>query len=315
MDLPAAWPDAAVPGWSGGAAYVDGRFVPIAEATIPLTDWGYRRSDVTYDVVSVWGGAFFRLGDHLRRFRASMETFRLDPGLDDAAIRRVLHALVRAAGLREAYVAMDCLRGQPPPGQPRHPAFARAYLAAYAVPYVWLMRPEVIERGAHAIIATTPRIPQASLDARAKNFHWADLTAGLFEAHEKGADQPILLDHEGNVTEGPGFNVFCVTDGVVATPDHNVLEGISRLSVIELCHELGLPLEVRRVPVAELLEADEILLSTTAGGVVPVTRLDQRILGNDHAGPVAMRLRELYWEKRSAGWHGEPIDYGSLAAA
>src|ERR1700724_3283687 len=61
------------------AAYVDGRFMPIAEAMIPVTEWGYRRSDVTYDVVSVWDGAFFKLDDHMRRFRASMDYFRPDP--------------------------------------------------------------------------------------------------------------------------------------------------------------------------------------------------------------------------------------------
>jgi len=65
--------------WSSGAAYIDGRFMPIAEAAIPITDWGYRRSDVTYDVVSVWGGAFFRLNDHIGRFRRSMRALRLDP--------------------------------------------------------------------------------------------------------------------------------------------------------------------------------------------------------------------------------------------
>ena len=69
----------AAPNWQAGAAYIDGRFMPVAEAMIPVTDWGYRRSDVTYDVVSVWNGAFFKLDDHLRRFRASMEHFRLTP--------------------------------------------------------------------------------------------------------------------------------------------------------------------------------------------------------------------------------------------
>lgn len=113
------------PAWTAGAAYLDGHFMPIAEPAIPITDWGYRRSDVTYDVVGVRDGAFFRLDDHVRRFRASMETFRLKPPEDDAAIKRVLHRCVALAGLRDAYVAMDCLRGRPPAGAPYHPAYAR----------------------------------------------------------------------------------------------------------------------------------------------------------------------------------------------
>ena len=136
-----------------------------------------------------------------------------------------------------------------PPNVRRHPSNARNYLLAFAMPYVWLMPREVIERGAHLIIASTPRIPEVCVNPRAKNFHWADMTRALFEAQDKGADNPVLLDMDGNVTEGPGFNVFAVTDGVVATPDRGVLEGITRLSVIQMCEKLGIRCEVRTVPV------------------------------------------------------------------
>ncbi len=76
---PARPPAAATNPYSAGAAYIDGRFMPIGEAAIPITDWGYRRSDVTYDVVGVWEGSFFRLDDHIARFRASMRKFRFAP--------------------------------------------------------------------------------------------------------------------------------------------------------------------------------------------------------------------------------------------
>ncbi len=298
--------------WPGGAAYIDGRYMPIEEAAIPITDWCYRRSDVTYDVVGVWNGAFFRLDDHLRRFRASMRGLRLEPPEADDAIRLILSECVRRSGLREAYVAMDCLRGGPKPGMPRHPINCRNYLAAFAIPWVWVMSPEMQERGAHLIVAKTPRIADDSVDPRVKNFHWGDLTRGLFEAHDKGADNCVLLDREGLVTEGPGFNVFAVTDGAVATPDRGALEGITRLSVIELCRELGIPCAVRKLPAAELREADEIFLATTAGGIMPASRIDGRILGNDRPGPIASRLRERFWAKRAEGWHATPIEYGSI---
>ncbi len=295
---------------SAGVAYIDGRYMPVAEAAIPITDWGYRRSDVTYDVVGVWNGAFFRLHDHIRRFRASMDTFRLRPRESDEEIEAVLRQCVRLSGLRDAYVAMDCLRGRPPAGMPYHPAYARNYLAAFAIPWVNIMSEEMQLRGAHVVVAETVRIPSTSLDPRAKNFHWADLTRGQFEAHDRGADFCVLLDESGNVTEGPGFNVFVVTDGKVATPDTGVLEGITRRSVIELCDELGLDCTVRPVPASELRDADEVFFSTTAGGVMPVTRVDGRVMGNDRPGPVSMRLRETFWAKRAAGWHASPIDYG-----
>ncbi|HUN48749.1 MAG TPA: aminotransferase class IV [Stellaceae bacterium] len=295
--------------WPEGAAYVDGRYMPVAEAAIPITDWGYRRSDVTYDVVGVWGGAFFRLDDHIRRFRNSMRALRLEPPESDADIRAILAECVRRSGLREAYVAMDCLRGRPKPNLPRHPLNCRNYIAAFAIPWVWVVSPEVQERGAHLIVAKTPRIADESVDPKVKNFHWGDLTRGLFEALDQGADNCVLLDRDGFVTEGPGFNVFSVSDGAVATSDHGSLEGITRLSVQELCRELGLKFEIRKIPATELREADEIFLATTAGGIMPASRIDGRILGNDRPGPISAKLRETFWAKRAKGWHATPIEY------
>ena len=293
----------------GGAAYIDGRFMPLGEAAIPITDWAYRRSDVTYDVASVWKGYFFRLDDHIRRFRDSMNAWRFAPAETDDDIRDIALSVVALGQLQDAYVGMDCLRGKAKPGLPSHPANARNYIAVFARPFAWIIPPEVQARGAHLIIASTPRIPDSSVDPRVKNFHWGDLTRGLFEAHDQGADGAILLDHQGFVTEGPGYNVFAVLDGTVVVSDHGALEGVTRRTVIELCQELGIPVEVRPFTGDELREAGEVFLSTTAGGIMPAARLDKRILGNDRPGPIAAHLRELFWQRREAGWHGLKVDY------
>jgi branched-chain amino acid aminotransferase len=301
--------------FAAGAAYIDGRYMPIAQAAIPITDWGYRRSDVTYDVVGVWEGNFFRLDDHIHRFRASMRKFRFEPREGDEEIKAILNRCVALSGLKNAYVAMDCLRGRPAPGMPYHPAHARNYIAAFAIPWVWVMSLEIQKRGGHLIIAETLRIPAESVDPTAKNFHWADLTRGQFEALDRGADFALLLDSDGNVTEGPGFNVFMVTDGVVVTPDAGVLEGITRKSVIEICADLGIPARVGKVSANEAREADEIFLATTAGGVMPASRIDGRIMGNDRPGPISTKIKDTFWAKRAAGWHGTPVDYAAVAAA
>ena len=115
------------------------------------------------------------------------------------------------------------------------------------MPCVWLVPKEIREKGMHLIVASTPRIPEQYVNTRAKNFHWADMTRAMFEAEHKGAHNPVLLDLDGNVTEGPGFNVFAVRDGMVTSPNRGVLQGITRGAVIELCGKLGLPCEVRTV--------------------------------------------------------------------
>ncbi|MFN3261083.1 MAG: aminotransferase class IV [Pikeienuella sp.] len=297
--------------YAAGAAYLDGAFMPIGEAKIPITDWGYRRSDVTYDVVSVWEGLFFRLDEHVTRFRASMEKLRLSPRESDEEIKAILHRCVALAGLRSAYVAMDCLRGRPERGKPYHPAFARNYVAAFAIPWVSIVDEEMMQKGAHMIVADTVRIPPESVDPTAKNFHWGDLTRAQFEARDRGADFAILTDGAGLVTEGAGFNVFAVTGKRVVSPHRGALEGVTRLSVLELCPELGLEPVIEPMSVEALRGADEIFMTTTAGGVMPVSRIDGRMLCNDRPGLVTMKLHDLFWAKRRAGWLGTPVDYAA----
>lgn len=292
-----------------GVAFVRGAYVPIAEAAIPITDWGFLRSDATYDVVTVWEGAFFRLDAHLERFMRSCERFRLDPGLAPAQIAEVLAECVRRSGLRRAYVEMIVTRGQPPWGS-RDPRQAVNRFYAFAVPFVWIANEAQRERGLHLKVSAVQRIPASSVDPRAKNYHWNDLTMGLLGALDAGADTVVLSDAGGNVVEGPGFNIFCVKDGALVTPKEGVLEGISRRTVIEIARSLGLPVALRALPAEELRNADEAFLTTSGGGVLPVTRVDDRVLGTARPGPVTQRLLATYWE-----WHRDPaysraIDYG-----
>lgn len=296
--------------FSKGAAFCDGRYVPAGEASIPIMDWGFGKSDVTYDVVHVWNGAFFRLDRHLARFEKSMAGLRMSLPYDREGISTILTECVRLSGLREAYVAMIATRGVPLPGMPRRPSLMRNRFHAYAIPWIDVIPPDVQERGAHLIIAKTPRIAPESVDPTIKNFHWGDLVRAMFEAEDAGADNAILLDGAGLITEGPGFNVFMVKNGAVVSPDRGALEGITRQTVFDLCDALGIAWEIRAITADELRDADEIFTSTTAGGVMPASRIDGTILSNDRPGPVSARLKDAYWQWHREGRDCTPIDYG-----
>ena len=290
-----------LPDYSQGVAFVRGQYVPIAEAAIPMTDWGFLRSDATYDVVTVWDGAFFRLDAHLERFGASCARFRLEPGLSPAEITVVLEQCVRLSGLRSAYVEMIVTRGQPPWGS-RDPRQAVNRFYAFAVPYVWIANEVQRAQGLSLIVSDVQRIPASSVDPRAKNYHWNDLTMGLLGALDAGGDTVVLSDGAGNVVEGPGFNIFCVNaQGTLVTPAEGVLEGITRRTVIEMAAALGLPLQARALPAAELRSACEVFLSTSGGGVLPVTRVDGHSVGDGAVGPVTRQLVQTYWD-----WHRDP---------
>lgn len=288
------------PDFSQGCAWQRGQFVPIAQASIPITDWGFLRSDATYDVVTVWDGAFFRLDAHLDRFFASCERFRLDPGRSRDEVAAILAGCVRRAGLRSSYVEMIVTRGQPPWGS-RDPRQAVNQFHAFAVPYVWIANEEQRRRGLHVIVSDVQRIPPASVDPRAKNYHWNDLTMGLLGALDAGGDTVLLTDGAGHVVEGPGFNVFAVLQGRLVTPAAGVLEGVTRRTVIEMARSLDIPVELRALGVAELRGADEAFLSTSGGGVLPVTRVDGRPVASGAVGALTQRLVQTYWD-----WHRDP---------
>lgn len=295
--------------FANGAAYIHGRFVPIAEATISVLDWGLTRSDTTYDVVHVRHGMFFRLSDHLDRFETNMRKRRLTVPESRERLESILNRVVALTGLRDAYVAMVALRGRPAVPGSRRPADCEPHLVAYALPWIDVITPEVQERGAHIWISSIPRVPDASFDPTVKNYMWGDLESALWEAHDNGFDTAVLCDAQGLVTEGPGFNIFVVNNGVVYTPRHGSLRGITQKSALELCGELGIPAETADIPRAKLENADEVFLATTAGGIMPASRVGTHLMGNDRPGPISLRLKEHYWRRHKEGWHGTQVHY------
>ncbi|MGB0491607.1 MAG: aminotransferase class IV [Paracoccaceae bacterium] len=293
-----------------GAAWMNGHVLPISQATIPVNDWGLVHSDITYDVVPVINGAFFRFEEYLSRFFSSMESLYLDPGMNKSEVQKALHQMVSQSGLRDSYVAMVCSRGRPKIPGSRDPRDCENHFFAWCVPYVHVIKPEIIDQGATAWISQNVyRIPEESVNPRVKNYHWGDFTQGIFEAKDNKYETVILLDFDGNVTEGPGFNVFAIKDGVLITPDRGVLAGVSRKTVLEIADYLGIGTSIRPLSVDELLAADEVFLSSSGGGVIPIVRVNETIYGNGVKGPISVRLNETYWQWTTLEKYRDPINY------
>ncbi len=273
-----------------------GQIIPIAEAGVNVTDWGLTHCDIAYDVVPVWKGAFFRLDDYLTRFLASATALRMQTDMDRAAITQALHRMVAASGLQNSYVAMVAARGRNPIPGSRDPRDCDNHFYAWCVPYVHLVKPEAADLGTSIWIAkSVRRIPRDSVDPKVKNYHWGDFTSGLFEAKDNGYETTLLLDHNDNVTEGPGFNVFALFGDRLVTSDHGVLHGITRQTTLEMAAARGLSVETRALTLSEFWDADEVFLSTSGGGIIPVTQVDDRHFSNGAPGPVARQLRTDYF--------------------
>lgn len=297
------------PDFSRGCAFVEGEFLPVDQAAVPITDTGFTRSDVTYDVVGVWAGKFFRLDDHLARFERSWRKLRMHPPLARTAMREVLVECVARSGLRDAYVEMIVTRGVPPNGD-RDPRNFINRFYAFAIPYVWIAQPAQQLAGLSLVVAESARrIPSQCVDPTVKNFHWGDLTRGLFEAYERDAHTAVLLDVDGNVTEGPGFNIFAVEGDCLLTPPEGVLHGITRQSVITLADREGIATRTESFGAGRLRRSDEIFLTTTAGGVMPVTMLDGTTVGAGVPGAVTLLLRDRYWAAHDDGEWTTTVEY------
>lgn len=287
------------PAYPPGVAFIEGAYVPISEAKISVLDWGFLRSDATYDVVHVWEGRFFRLDKHLARFRRSAEKLRLTLPYGESEITEILRRCVIEAGLEDAaYVEMVCTRGVSPTFS-RDPRDAVNSFLAFALPFGWVASVEQRARGLDLAVSSVRRIPPDSVDPTIKNYHWLDLVAGLFEAYDRGRENVVLVDLDGNVAEGPGFNLFAVKDGRAVTPERGVLKGITRQTALELCAELKVPVTAAPLTVEALRSADEVFITSTAGGIMPVTKIDGEAVGTGRPGPLTGKLTELYWDKHA----------------
>ncbi len=294
--------------FSQGAAFIDDEYVPVAEARIPVLDWGFLHSDATYDVAHAWRGRFFRIDDYLDRFQASMAKLRMSVPYSREQMRSIMFELVRISGLRDAYVEIVCTRGLPAPGS-RDPRSCENRFLAFAIPFVWIADDELRERGLNLLISRQQRIPPESVDPRIKNYHWLDMVMALFEACDNGADSAVLVDAEGNLVEGPGFNVFVRHGNTVITPGWGVLEGMTRATILELLAKEDLEVTPDRLPAATAKTADEVFITSTAGGVMPVTRIAGQTVGNGRPGALTAKLNDAYWALHDDPEYSVAIEY------
>ncbi|MFK4484932.1 aminotransferase class IV [Bradyrhizobium sp. USDA 336] len=295
-------------GYPPGVAYIDGQYVSMSDAKLSILDWGFLHSDATYDVVHVWNGSFFRLHDHIARFNRGIQKLRMSLPISQDDLIEILKECVRRSGLRSAYVEMICTRGVPLPGA-RDPRTATNRFYAFAIPFVWIADPEKQKVGLNLAISEVLRIPESSVDPTIKNYHWLDLVKGLFEAYDRGAETAVLTDIRGTVVEGPGFNIFVVKNGRISTPKDGVLSGITRQTIIEIVREDGLPIDERAVPAHELRSADEVFISSTAGGVMPVTRIEGRPVGSGKPGSAYESVHRRYWSLHESAQFTVPVGY------
>jgi branched-subunit amino acid aminotransferase/4-amino-4-deoxychorismate lyase len=151
-------------------------------------------------------------------------------------------------------------------------------------------------------------------DWRRRNLQWGDFTRGMFEATDRSAAHPFLTDGDSNLTEGSGFNIVVIKDGILYTPDRGVLEGVTRKTVFDVAKMKGIEVRKEIVPVELAYQADEIFTCTTAGGIMPITKLDGQPVGNGQVGPLTKKIWDGYWALHYDPAYSFEIPYASSEA-
>ncbi len=270
-------------------AYVNGEFMPIEEAVVPIEDRGMQFGDSLYEVVRLYDGKPFRLKEHLDRMRRGAEVINLN--LEAAGdLEAVLNELIERAQIDTAFVYWQVTRGVAPREHTIPDDLTPVVIAT--VQEMQEIDESKYQKGSRAF--TQPDQRWARRDVKATTL-LPNIMARTY-AINRGGYGAILYEDDGKVTEGAVSNVFCVINGVIRThpTDHSVLPGISRATALECAEKLDLPYVEKSFTVQEMMDASEVFFTDTYCEVMPVVEIDSQVIGDGSPGPVAAKLKKAF---------------------
>jgi D-alanine transaminase len=272
-------------------AYVNGRYLPHAAASIHVEDRGCQFADAAYEVIAVRRGKLVDEAMHLQRLARSLGELRMAPPMSDRAVTVVMRELIRRNRVGDGSLYLQVSRGVAPRDFP-FPRGVRPSLVMTARRY---RGPDSkhIEEGVGVITIADLRWARPDI----KTVSLLPNALGKQQAREAGAYEAWQVDRDGNVTEGTSSNAWIVNAaGEVVTrhADTRILNGVTRLGLIGLLQGEGLRLVERPFSVAEAKAAREAFLTSTSNFVLPVVSIDGAPVGNGHPGSITRRLRQVY---------------------
>ena len=274
-------------------AYVNGRFVRHADASVHIEDRGYQFADGVYEVVTILAGAFVDEPGHLARLKRSLGELRIAMPFTENVLKLVMRELVRRNGVTDGYLYLQITRGV----APRDFKFPRDVKSAIVMTTRRQQFPPAMPNNAGVKVATVPDIRWARRDI--KSIGLLAQVLAKQAAAEAGALEAWMIDPDGFVTEGASSNAWIVTkDGVLVgrRPDHMILHGITGNSIERLAAEAGIRIERRPFTLAEAFEAREAFLTSATTFCIAITEIDGRPIANGHPGELARSLRQRYFE-------------------
>ncbi|RXE56580.1 branched-chain amino acid aminotransferase [Methanoculleus taiwanensis] len=285
--------------------YLDGSYVPEAEAKISVFDHGLLYGDGVFEGIRAYNGKIFRLEAHLERLYDSAKTLDMQVPISREEMTEVIKETLRKNNLRDAYIRPVVTRGKGDLGlDPRKCPKPTVIVIAVS----WgAMYGDLYEKGLKAVTVSVRRTPAESMPPNVKSLNYLNNILAKIEANYKGGDEAIFFDTNGYVSEGSGDNIFVVKNGEIITPPTlNNLRGITRLVVLEIARSLGITVREQNLGYYDLYSADEVFVTGTAAEVAPIRDIDGRVIGTGKPGPITRQMMAAF--KHVTETEGTPIE-------
>jgi branched-chain amino acid aminotransferase len=282
-------------GLAEGCVYVNGAFVPPAQATVPAFDHGYLYGDGLFETLRTYGGVPFRLDEHLARLEEGLSALAIRGAPPTRELRARVEETLARARLPEAYVRITVTRGVSTLGLDPAGCGTPSVLIA-ALP----LRTYPAAHYTDGISATVlwARPTQVHPPPTLKSTSYQHSVVARLELARRGVQEGFWVDAAGHVTEGTVSNVFAVRDGVLVTPPRDVcLPGVTRAEVLAIAREAGLRIAEEPLSADALAQAEELFITSSLAELVPVVRVDQSRIGSGRPGAMCQRLHALYRQR------------------
>ena len=285
--------------------YVDGKYYDQKNAKISVFDHGLLYGDGIFEGIRAYNGRVFKLAEHIDRLFYSAKAILLKIPLSRMEIVRAVIETCRRNRIRDGYIRLVVTRGAGTLGL--NPNRCKNPSIIIIADKIQLYPAELYERGMEIITVPTTRNLHSALNPAIKSLNYLNNILAKIEANNAGCEEAIMLNAEGFVSECTGDNIFIVKAGQMLTPplSAGALYGITRGVVIELAREDGLTVAEPNLTRYDLFNADECFLSGTGAELIPIVKIDGRVIGAGKPGPITRRLVDKYHALTKVS--GEPI--------
>jgi len=288
--------------------YVDGEYRPKGEAKISVYDHGLLYGDGVFEGIRAYSGTVFRLREHIDRLFEGLRVIRVNIPLTKEQLMNAIVETLRRNNLADAYIRLVVTRGRGNLGlDPR--SSPKPCIIIMTEPVLPAHGKEAREKGVTAVISSLRRDMVDGTSHEVKSLNYIQSVLSKFQAIDSGADEVVMLDHRGMVSEFHGSNLFIIKQGIIQTPTSaaGILHGVTRARVMKLAEELGYEVRERDITPYELMTADEVFLTGTMAEVVPVVKIHGVSIAEGKPGPVTKEIIRAFQRIIQDPKEGVPI--------